>query len=603
MGHVFVVTYGRSGSTLLQGLLNALPGTLVRGESEFFLHGLFKGHASLAEVQQKWSGPARTKGSASAFYGADVIDLPTFDEDLRRMVDRQLLGDANPDHARWLGFKEVLWHQVTPEETTGFIEFLNAVFPDARYVLHRRNHEHVLVSGFWKKWDDDQARAAVLRVEELQDALAAACPDRVCWTSYEELTSPDEQESKAVLQRLVESLGHSLTPQLLGKLRETLTIGHGPNPSTGVKPVPATGGRKAGKGAADKPAREKASAEPLPDPDQPKNKVKAFAKKKEAKRAQEGGRPKQVSTPQGQSTPVVRRPAAHDGPPRVAVMTMVHNEAGMLPKWVSYYGQQVGVDHLLVLDDNSNDDSTAGLPCPVIKLPEHPWKQQWGIARVGLANRIAEGLLSFYDAIIFTDVDEFLVPDPAKYDGLVDYIAANPDPDVLAPLGMNVIHKADVEPDLDADLPTLQQRTYVKFAPGMCKPLIKRSTANWSTAFHGSTVPFTIDPDLLLIHLKYYNLPSLAAVATHRHQMHEEEDRGNPLSAWALDADELTSRMRTWSTVPEGQTVAELDPAAVDFSGVVRLSKKGIYRAWGPHLPEMDKNPLLRLPERYRSAL
>jgi len=31
--YVFVVTYGRSGSTLMQGLLNALPGVLVRGES------------------------------------------------------------------------------------------------------------------------------------------------------------------------------------------------------------------------------------------------------------------------------------------------------------------------------------------------------------------------------------------------------------------------------------------------------------------------------------------------------------------------------------------------------------------------------------------
>jgi hypothetical protein len=274
----------------------------------------------------------------------------------------------------------------------------------------------------------------------------------------------------------------------------------------------------------------------------------------------------------------------------------------MLPRWIEYYGKQVGVDNLLVLDDNSSDKSTEDLRCSVIKLPEHPWKQSWGISRVGLGNRIAEGFLTFYDVVIFTDVDEFLVPDPAKYSGLVDYLAANPEPDVVAPLGVNVLHNPAVESELNDTEPILRQRTFVKFAPGMCKPLIKRASVNWSTAFHGVTVPFSIDPDLLLIHLKYYDLPSLAGVATHRHQVFLAEERGNKLSAWALDADELSDRMLRWVTVPEGQQVAELDPAAVDFSDVVRLSKKGIYRAFGPHLEEMDKNPLFRLPDRYRSA-
>ena len=31
-GYLFVVTYGRSGSTLLMGLLNSIPGYLIRGE-------------------------------------------------------------------------------------------------------------------------------------------------------------------------------------------------------------------------------------------------------------------------------------------------------------------------------------------------------------------------------------------------------------------------------------------------------------------------------------------------------------------------------------------------------------------------------------------
>jgi hypothetical protein len=32
--NIFVVTYGRSGSTLLQGVLNGIPGFLIRGENK-----------------------------------------------------------------------------------------------------------------------------------------------------------------------------------------------------------------------------------------------------------------------------------------------------------------------------------------------------------------------------------------------------------------------------------------------------------------------------------------------------------------------------------------------------------------------------------------
>lgn len=33
-GSVLIITYGRSGSTLLQGILNSIPGYLIRGENE-----------------------------------------------------------------------------------------------------------------------------------------------------------------------------------------------------------------------------------------------------------------------------------------------------------------------------------------------------------------------------------------------------------------------------------------------------------------------------------------------------------------------------------------------------------------------------------------
>src|SRR5262245_57139984 len=64
-------------------------------------------------------------------------------------------------------------------------------------------------------------------------------------------------------------------------------------------------------------------------------------------------------------------------PPRVAVLTTVRDEAQMLPRWLDYYGRQVGSENLLVLDDNSVDGSTKDLPCTVYQLPPAPWRMEW----------------------------------------------------------------------------------------------------------------------------------------------------------------------------------------------------------------------------------
>ena len=50
MDHVFVMTYGRSGSTLLMGILNSIPGWLLRGENRNAMRHLYDFHRSgLAE--------------------------------------------------------------------------------------------------------------------------------------------------------------------------------------------------------------------------------------------------------------------------------------------------------------------------------------------------------------------------------------------------------------------------------------------------------------------------------------------------------------------------------------------------------------------------
>jgi hypothetical protein len=290
-------------------------------------------------------------------------------------------------------------------------------------------------------------------------------------------------------------------------------------------------------------------------------------------------------------------------PPRVTVLTLARDEAAMLPRWVDYYGKQVGVDNLIVLDDNSSDGSTDDLPCPVLRLPPGPWKKSFGKTRMRLVSGLGQALLGCYDVAIFCDADEFIVPDPAHHDGLLDYLMKREDWDVMAPVALNVLHKADIEPPLDPSRRILEQRHFVKFAPVMCKPSVKRIPAAWTRASHGIAAPFQVDPELFMIHLKFHDEDALRAVGDHRQQMHGLDGRSSR-TTWEVGGSDLVDHLRKWVTVPSGEGIPELDVRGLDLEGVVKPWGRRRYRAAGKgQLASMATHPLLRLPDRFSSVL
>ena len=79
MDYVFVVTYGRSGSTLVQGMLNTMPRTLVRGEhalsisdTEFALLKLLVTHAMQVLTREHIVELMYGPGSSVSDRGIDV---------------------------------------------------------------------------------------------------------------------------------------------------------------------------------------------------------------------------------------------------------------------------------------------------------------------------------------------------------------------------------------------------------------------------------------------------------------------------------------------------------------------------------------------------
>lgn len=270
----------------------------------------------------------------------------------------------------------------------------------------------------------------------------------------------------------------------------------------------------------------------------------------------------------------------------------------MLRRWVDHYGRHVGVEHLLVFDDNSSDGSTADLPCTVHHMPTMPGGEQFEHARMQVVNGIALGLLAVYDAVIFTDVDEFLIPDPDQYPTLIDFLAARPERDVLAPLGLNVLHHVHVEPDLVPDQPILGQRRFAKFVPLMCKPSIKRVPANWVGASHGIKSPFSVDRDLFMFHMKFADRSTLRTMSERRNDMVKADGRASKTS-WNRSADSVVGMLEEFVGDADPATVPEFDPAAVDLSKIVEDQGNGRFRpAKIGQLTWMRNQPLVRIPER-----
>lgn len=274
------------------------------------------------------------------------------------------------------------------------------------------------------------------------------------------------------------------------------------------------------------------------------------------------------------------------GLPRVAAVTMVRDEGPMLRKWVDYYGGQLGPENLVVIDDNSVDGSTDDLPCKVVRIP--PITGHFERERMRIVSDTARRLLRFRAAVVFADADEFVVPDPARYDGLRDFAAVRKGINAAGVMALNVVQDLAHEPALDLSRPALGQRSRAVFVPLMCKPAVKFVKAPWAASSHGlAGAPFAVDPELYMFHLKFADRDLLADAAAKRHQMVAQDGRA-AASSWQFDGDEMVDLLRRVNGAfrPAGQTpVFAPDPARL--AEIPKTFDNGVTRATGARQVEV----------------
>lgn len=283
---------------------------------------------------------------------------------------------------------------------------------------------------------------------------------------------------------------------------------------------------------------------------------------------------------------------------KVAAVTMVRGDAFFLEKWLRHYGGELGRENCYVVSHGRGADVAAlAEGCNIIGIPGEP-HPNFDMKRWRLLNNIVQGLRSYYDHVIVGDVDELVVVDPSTGQGLFEWVSQQPIRKVLTPVGLEVIHRIDVE-DQEVEDVVLGPRRFVRHAPHYSKPCVVSAGTKIARGGHFTQYgKLHTPPELYLFHLKFCDFAQYTAAM----------DRRNEATAQIGVGVKEASVGRHWFAEARGEdralfeSFARLDLTEFDFDGV-RAKMAETFRPRGDtgfYQFDRDEDDLIyEMPERF----
>ena len=287
----------------------------------------------------------------------------------------------------------------------------------------------------------------------------------------------------------------------------------------------------------------------------------------------------------------------------LACLTMVRDDHFFIQKWVDHYGAQLGRENLYVINHGRDAETSRIIEgCNEIGIPGDPDKR-FNVKRWKMLNAITASLHAYYRHVITTDVDEYVVVDPALGHDLLGFFATRKTGQVITPFGLEVVHRPDLEPEaLSGEV--LGPRRHVQIAPYYAKPCVVSGPCKLSRGGHYSDFPKLNMPEgLYLFHLKFCDLPLYIATMDKRNAMTTSLNVASAKDAmvgrkWFAQHRDDAKVWEAFDALPV-QTVFDMEP-----------TRRALIESWGPRgttgmfeFAHPEPEALYLLPDRFTGAL
>ncbi|WP_413161121.1 sulfotransferase [Capilliphycus salinus ALCB114379] len=193
---ILIITYGRSGSTLLQGMLNEIEGVIIRGENSNFIAGLYEAYRNL-EIATSPEYAQKSNAPTHPWYGAGLLDLDVFLTHCQNMVRELLLADRQGDDSIiCYGFKEIRYldfYFKSEYSLAGYLDFLAKIFPNVGFIFNVRNLDDVLKSGWWATTNPADTSEKILGLEQAFKLYVQNNPNNTFLISHEDIVQKSDK--------------------------------------------------------------------------------------------------------------------------------------------------------------------------------------------------------------------------------------------------------------------------------------------------------------------------------------------------------------------------------------------------------------------------
>lgn len=268
-------------------------------------------------------------------------------------------------------------------------------------------------------------------------------------------------------------------------------------------------------------------------------------------------------------------------------VTMVYNDDVFLDIWVRYYEQYMDRANLHVITHGPQPSAhELANGCKIIEIDRDPRNPRLDQDRFAYINKYCSALTKQHDRVIYNDVDEIVVLDPAFGADLVGYIESLPEAQqVVTPLGLEIVHRQGYENDYDYTRRMFAQRRFVRVNGWYTKPCITNTDIIWGPDGHGASHDqLHLDDNLFLFHLKWFDTEFHLNRHRERLKLRFKDDAGEEVivGAGSWSWSEMTYRIVTNSFL---RTSVDKQNLGFDFSAhrnrirqSFRGNEKGMYK-------------------------